>query len=335
MIRGRVATTFLLVLLVCLLAASAGCRRSGTSRTRAPAKETVTGGTSGAGSIYDAPREIQSGGRTRTYRVHVPPSYDGSGNIALVIAYHGHGGDGQGMEKLSHLSEVADREGFIVVYPDGVDRGWNDGRQPAGQDTNVDDVGFTRDLIKTLESQYTIDPKRVFATGMSNGGFMCYRLACDAPDVVTAIAPVSALMGSNLARGSTSTTPVSVLVIEGTDDPFVPWAGGAVAGGSAGRGDALSAADTIAFWVRLDGCSSKPESAALPNRDPSDGTKVSSDTYSGGRNGTEVELVTADGGGHTWPNGWQYLAKRIIGSTSKDIDASDVIWRFFAAHPKL
>ena len=327
--RGRAVTVFLMIPFAILLVAGAGCRRSETSRNR-----TSTGGISGAGSIYDAPREIQSGGRTRTYRVHVPSFYNGSSQMALVLAYHGHGGDGASMEKLSHLSEIADRDGFIVVYPDGVDRGWNDGRQPAGQDVSVDDVGFTRDLVKTLESQYAIDPGRIFATGMSNGGFMCFRLACDAPDVIAAIAPVGALMGADLAKGNTSTTPVSVLVILGTDDPFVPWSGGAVAGGLAGRGNALSTADTIAFWVRLDGCSPKPESAALQDGDPTDGTKVRSDTYNGGRNGTEVELITVDGGGHTWPNGWQYMRKRIIGATSMDIDASDAIWQFFTSHPR-
>jgi polyhydroxybutyrate depolymerase len=331
MIRRRVVTKSLFALLLCLSVIGAGCGRSESSRFGVREKEIQ----SGPGSIYDIHREIQSGGLTRTYMTHVPSSYEkGSSRTALVLAFHGHGGEGAGMEKLSHLSEVADREGFIVVYPDGVDGGWNDGRQPPGQNTGVDDVGFTRDLVKAVESRYAIDPGRVYATGMSNGGFMCFRLACDAPDLIAAIAPVGALMGADLANRNTSTAPVSVLVVEGTDDPFVPWEGGAVGGGFAGRGDALSAAGTIEYWVKLDGCSEKPESSPLQNNVPDDRTEVSTQIYRGGRNGTEVELITVDGGGHTWPNGWQYLPRRIIGNTSTEIDASWTAWKFFDDHPK-
>jgi polyhydroxybutyrate depolymerase len=326
--RAGIRVVVICLLLVPVVATGTGCRRLRTS-----GNGTSPTAPQGAGTLYDNSRELQSGGLTRTYSVHVPPSYDSASPAPLVIAYHGHGGTGEGMEKLSHLYEAADRKGFIVAYPDGIQHGWNDGRQSAPP-MNVDDVGFTRDLVAAIESQYNIDRGRIFATGMSNGGFFCYRLACDAPDIFAAIAPVSALMGEALASSNTSTTPVSVLIIEGTADPFVPWHGGAVGGGAGGRGNALSAADTVAFWVRLDGCSATPSTVTLPDKDPSDGTSVKHDTYPGGRGGTEVELYTVDGGGHAWPGGWAYLGRRAIGNTSRDIDASAVILDFFASHPK-
>ncbi len=325
--RRRQVRVAVICILLALVIAGGGCRRLRTS-----GKGTSPAATQGAGTLYDNPRELQSGGLRRTYSVHVPPSYSGASPTPLVIAFHGHGGTGEGQEKLSHLSEAADGKGFIVAYPDGIEHGWNDGRQSAPM--NVDDVGFTRDLVAAIESRYNINRSRVFATGMSNGGFFCYRLACDAPDIFAAIAPVSALMGEDLANQNTSTTPVSVLIIEGSSDPFVPWQGGAVAGGAGGRGNALSAADTVTFWVRLDGCSTTPTSETLPDTAPSDGTPVKRDAYGGGRDGTEVELYTVEGGGHAWPGGWAYLGQRVIGRTSRDIDASTIILDFFAAHPK-
>lgn len=235
------------------------------------------------------------------------------------------------MARLTGMDAVADSGGFLVVYPDGIDRGWNDGR---GINEGIDDVGFTREMVSKLETQYKIDGKRVFATGISNGGFMCFRLACDAPDLVAAVAPVAAAMSDALAKNNRSTAPVSVLVINGTADPFVPWNGGVIGSTAGGRGIALSAQATIGYWVALDGCPATPVVSGLPDTDPADGTRVTQSSYGGGRGGTGVVLLAVDGGGHAWPGGRQYLPVRVIGRTSRDVTASQYIWEFFKGHPK-
>jgi polyhydroxybutyrate depolymerase len=199
----------------------------------------------------------------------------------------------------------------------------------------VDDVAFTRDLIKQLESEYKIDPGRVYATGMSNGGFMCYRLARDLPDLIAAIAPVSALLSPNLASGSSFSAPMPVLIIQGTADPLVPYNGGSVAPSRLNRrGTVMSAPDTASFFAKLDGCSTPGTTESLPDTAPSDGATATRLTYTGGRQGTEVQLITVQGGGHTWPGGLPYLPARIIGPVCRDFDASEVIWEFFASHTR-
>jgi polyhydroxybutyrate depolymerase len=279
----------------------------------------------------DVVGSIESGGRARSYLVHVPASYDGRTPYPLVLGFHGHGGQGENQERLSGMEAVSDLNGFILAYPDGIDRGWNDGR---GINEGIDDVGFVRDLVKKLSSEYNVDPKRVYATGISNGGFMSFRLACDAPDVFAAVAPVAALMSVPLVQENRSTTPVSVLLVNGTEDPLVPWDGGEIGGVLGDRGEGISTQASIDYWVALDGCSTTPRVTGLPDLDPGDGTTVTQVAYPGGRDATEVVLCTVTGGGHTWPGGYQYMRERIIGRTSRDLEASQYIWEFFRDHPR-
>jgi polyhydroxybutyrate depolymerase len=229
------------------------------------------------------------------------------------------------------MDAVADREGFIIAYPDGIDRGWNDGR---GINEGIDDVEFTRDMVREIDSEYVVNPKMIYATGISNGGFMSFRLACDAPDLVAGIAPVAALMSVPLEHSNTSTTPVSILLINGTEDPLVPWEGGEIGGRLGGRGEAISTQATIDYWVAFDGCRTTPDVTPLPDPDPGDGTTATQSSYPDGRDRTEVTLCAVNGGGHTWPGGPQYLSKMIIGLVSRDFDASVYIWDFFKHHPK-
>jgi polyhydroxybutyrate depolymerase len=126
---------------------------------------------------------------------------------------------------------------------------------------------------------------------------------------------------------------VSVLIINGTDDPLVPWAGGDVHLGPLELGQVLSVADTVKFWVSNNKCASLPLVTQLPDKDPSDGTTVRKETYGGCEDGAEVVLYAVEGGGHTWPGGLQYSPESIIGRTSRDFDASEVIWQFFKEHP--
>lgn len=275
---------------------------------------------------------IQSGGVERTYRLHLPSSYDGEKPVPLLLAFHGGGGDGAGMERLTHLSEIADRHGFAVVYPDGIDRNWNDGRPEINP--GVDDVGFVKDLLAELDGRYAIDESRVYSTGISNGGFFSFRLAFDMPEGIAAIAPVAALMTEILYSRPAPSLPMPVALIEGTDDPLVPWDGGGVGFGRGTRGTVVSASDTISYWVEHDGCTPGPVEKTLPDADPADGTLVVSEEYGGGRDGSRVILYRVEGGGHTWPGGWQYLRERAIGRTSRDFDAGEAVWEFCRGHTR-
>jgi polyhydroxybutyrate depolymerase len=292
----------------------------------------------GAGAIIrgDSARSIQSGGLTRTFLLHVPPSYDGSADVPLVLAFHGHGGTGRGQALVTHMSDVADANGFIAAYPNGVDHGWNDGRRRLSDARPpVDDVGFTADLITHLAADHRIDPSRVYATGFSQGGFMCFRLARDLPDLIAAIAPVSGLLSQDLADGFSSTVPVSMLMVMGTGDPLVAY-GGRDAASPRGQkwGALLSAPDTARFFVRLNGCSPAGSTMTLHGAAPADDIITERTVWTGGRQGTEVRLYTVNGGGHTWPGGRRYSAMRVTGPLAKDFDASAAIWEFFAAHPR-
>ena len=279
---------------------------------------------------------IFSGGLQRTYNVHISSSYDKTIPTPLVIVLHGGGGTGQGMTKLASFNAISDRENFIIVYPDGFENHWNDGRDVQryrAQKQNVDDVGFISALIDHLSDEYNIDARRIYVTGISNGAMMSHRLGCELSQKIAAIAPVAGNIPVNMASVWAPSRPVSVLIINGTEDPLVPWAGGDVHFGSVKLGQVLSVADTVKFWVANDKCISTSLSTQLPDTDPSDGTTVQKQTYIGCEDGVEVVLYAVEGGGHTWPGGLPYSPESVIGRTSRDFDASEVIWQFFKEHP--
>jgi polyhydroxybutyrate depolymerase len=246
-------------------------------------------------------------------------------NLPLVIALHGNGGTGKRMEQLTQLDRIAAREQFIVVYPDGVDRHWNDGRPEL--ETGVDDVAYIRALIDELAERHSIDRSRVYVTGLSNGAMMAFRLGCDLADRIAAIAPVTGNIPA--AIRCEPTQPVSLLLINGTADPLVPYEGGVV-GARIGRhrGSVLGTAMSVEHFAQVAHCDS-PQTTDEPDLDPADGTRTRRTRYTCPA-GVGVELLTVDGGGHTWPGGPQYLPARAIGLVSRDFDASERIWEFFA-----
>lgn len=285
-----------------------------------------------SGGHGDFTGEIVVGGLTRTYHVHLPQSYDKTQPAPLVLPFHGGTGRGERMPQLTGFNEVSDRGGFIVVYPEGVDRHWNDGRDTVPN--AVDDVAFVSALIDRLNETLSIDRKRVYATGISNGGFFAERLACELSNKIAATASVAATLPENYS--CRPSRPVSVLLIHGTDDPFVPYTGGQVKGRGTSRGGyggrALSVADTVKYWTDHDKCPPSAVTTRLEDRDVRDGTTVRRDIYVQCRGGTEVVLYTVNGGGHTWPGGLQYAPEAFIGKTNRDINASQVIWDFFKKH---
>lgn len=282
-------------------------------------------------SSDDTVATIEVGGLKREYLLHVPLSYKKGKPVPLVLVFHGGKSRAENMASYTQFNAIADREGFILAYPDGIKQQWNDGRKAA---PNVDDVGFVRALIAELGKTYAIDRTRIYAAGISNGGMFSQRLGCEFAGTLAGVASVAASMPEDLAPRCNPSKPISVLMIHGTDDPLVPFAGGNLSVGSAGIGGRVRPVrDTVKFWVGNNRCASEPVTILLPDKTPDDGTRVRRETYAQCAASADVYLYTIEGGGHTWPSARQYLPERLIGKTSKDIDASEVIWDFFAKHP--
>jgi len=273
----------------------------------------------------DAKQHINVNGTDRVYFLHIPKALP-HGKAALVLVFHGGGGHAANMPKFTQFDPLADREGFFVAYPDSVNKSWNDGRglSPA------DDVGFVRLLIEQLQHSYNIDHKRIYATGISNGGFFSMRLACDLGQKIAAVAAVAATMPEPLVPLCKPSAPVSAMFIHGTKDPLVHINGGPI-GVRRDRGNAVSLRQAAEFWRNWDRTS--PNSVAEEVSQPTqDSTQVRREVYGRGRDGTEVVVYIIEGGGHTWPGGSQYLPAFLVGKVSHKLDATQAIWDFFKKH---
>lgn len=281
---------------------------------------------------YDGTLEF--GGMTRTFLLHTSAPLNaatpGGPRRPMVLVLHGGGGGARGTAKMTGFNEKADREGFIAVYPSGTGRlfkdrllTWNSGNCCGyAKEQNMDDVGFIRALIEHLTANYAVDPARVYVTGISNGGMMAYRLACEIPDRIAGIAPVA---GALNVENCTPSRSVSVVAFHGTADLHVLYDGGV----PKRRADPQprtdrSVAHAISLWVKQDGCSPTPKHEEK-------GTIVK-DTYTGCKNGTAVVLYTIKGQGHAWPGGQKWAAW--ADEPSHDLSATDAMWDFFKSHPK-
>ena len=270
---------------------------------------------------------IQVSGRERRYVLHVPPGP----RVArpLVVLLHGRLGDGAGEARLSYFDPIADSVGALVAYPDGYRRSWADGRLGTPADkAGVDDVAFFRALVADVASREPVDSSRIYVAGMSNGAFMTERLVCDAADLIAAAGVVAGTLSDSLAERCRPSRPVPVMLMNGTGDPLVPYAGGEMSGG---RGHALGVEETVARWVTWNGCTGAPERRALPDT-AHDGTSVTEERFGRCHGRADVVELTITGGGHTWPGGPQYLPKRFIGVSSRNLDGSRTLWTFFTGH---
>ena len=269
--------------------------------------------------MSDQQSSLQVDGRERTYLMHLPPVYDGKHPLPLIIVLHGGGGNAQGAVRMTGFNRKADKEGFVVVYPNGSGRlkarllTWNSGNCCGyALDNNIDDVGFIRTLVDELVRTRGIDPKRVYATGISNGGMMAYRLACEVSDKIAAIAPVAGALNLENCRPA---GPVSVIIFHGTADEHVRYDGG----------EPIRRADThmrvdkpvsyaVSFWVKRNGCSETPQRGEKGS--------IRTQIYGGGKDGAEVALYTINGGNHAWPGG---EASLLGAEPTKEISATDLM----------
>lgn len=255
---------------------------------------------------------------TRSYIVHLPTGYTANTQYPVVINMHGYTSNATQQQSYSQMNSVADTAKFIAVYPDGVNNAWNAGY---GVNSNIDDVGFISALIDTLKNKFSVNPNKVYACGMSNGGFMSYRLACQLNNKVAAIASVTGLFADSVRLFlCQNNCPVPVLDIHGTTDAVVNY------NGAAGY---ISVDSTIGWWRQKNGCPSTPAVTNIPDINTTDGCTVTKYYYGPGLNSSEVILYKVTNGGHTWPGGFPIPS---FGNTNQDIKASGEIWNFFRKH---
>jgi polyhydroxybutyrate depolymerase len=285
----------------------------------------------------DHTRKLRVGDLERRYRVYIPAKYDATKPTAVVVVFHGGGGNPESMIRLTGMNAKADESGFIVVYPFGTGKLANslltfNGGECCGyaMQNNVDDVGFTRALLDDLASVVHVDQDRVFATGLSNGGIMAHYLASELSDRIAAIAPVG---GPLMMETPRNIRPVPVMHFHGTKDEFAPYEGGYGKGflGRNGITSFRSVEHTTQSWVKANGCIPVAKVTALPDK-AKDGMSVKQHTWSGGKGGSEVVLIEIVGGGHTWPGQTPILSR--LGDSTKDISANDLMWDFFQRHPR-
>ena len=256
---------------------------------------------------------ITAGGQQRSFHLHLPPSFNASAPIAVVLNLHGWMQTAEDHRMQSKLNETADREGFVTVHPVGIETSWNAGKNCCGvaQSTGIDDVGFIDALLARLQDLVCADSRRIYATGMSNGGFMAHRLACERADVFAAVSSVAGLIG---VEPCTPSRPVPVLTFHGTADFIVGYTMSFT--GLAG------APMTIERWRAMNGCADVG-TVVFATGD------VSCERWMC-QAGSEVEFCTIADGGHTWPGG---TPTPLFGKTTTNISASDYLWDFFERHP--
>jgi polyhydroxybutyrate depolymerase len=284
------------------------------------------------------PYSLVVDGLERTYRIAVPRR--GTGPMPLVLVLHGGGlGEPGAVQAIRYtqFTRVAIREGFVAVFPMGIDGNWNDGRAVdfiRTQKQDIDDVKFIRAVVDQVAQKHSIDRSRIFCTGISNGAFMSHRLAAEASDLVAAIAPVAGGMSPTIAQQFSPQYPVSLLVIQGDADPLVPTDGGGVSSRfHKERGRTISTHEIVGQYIRHNGVKGKPIVTKMNEATPNDGTTTTVSTYPPTESGAIVQVYMIENGGHTWPGKRQYLPEKYVGKTSRDFDATDAIWEFFKSCP--
>jgi polyhydroxybutyrate depolymerase len=245
----------------------------------------------------------------RSYLLHIPPDLNGKEPVPVVFAFHGYTIPAKGMQYATRMDVIADREKFLVVYPMGLELSWNTGAEEGTHGgyalaNNVDDLAFIRQILADLETIYNIDPKRIYASGHSQGAMFTYRLGCDMSDTFAAIAPVA---GVHLLGDCNPTRAVSVIHFHGLADRHVPFEGG-----GQGLNDFYPVEDSIETWAEINQCPS-----SVIEEDETNG--ITHITYAPCQAGTAVELYTIRAEGHDWPR--------------NKFPASETIWEFFVAHP--
>jgi polyhydroxybutyrate depolymerase len=282
---------------------------------------------------------LEVNGRQRSYFAVIPETVDKKLRaMPAVIVLHGAFSNGRTIQKELGLDGQGAREGFVTIYPDGVGMGWNDGRKPnwrGNLETPPDDIGFLTELARRLSERGVIDSKRVYVAGVSTGGMMAFRLACDAPDLFAATAVVIAGMPADIVKDCNPGRAMPLLVMNGTNDPLMPYNGGGM-GFDHLQGKVLSTPETMLFWANNNSCEAVPavREIAGDSAGPQaarDKTKAFLEEWQQ-CTGAPLALVRLEGGGHRIPGPdrhWRPLLDTFLGKQNKALSASDMLWEFF------
>ncbi len=265
-------------------------------------------------------------GLDRSYILYAPDMVNWDQPVPIVLVFHGGTGNAESAKRMSGFNKVADQNGFLVIYPNGTGRlrddkflTWNGGACCGyAQEKNIDDVGFVRAIIADLQTKVNVDVDRIYAAGISNGGILSYRLACEAADLVAAVAPVAGTL--NFTPCNPSST-VSVIEFHGTEDQHILYEGGNGPEALVNV-DFASVKDSVEFWVSANECNPQPQTDSFDD--------IEHETWSGCNNSATVELYTIIGGGHSWPGG--QIGRVGADRPTQTISASQLIWDFFDAH---
>lgn len=263
---------------------------------------------------------IQHNGLTRTFILYVPATYSGLTNVPLLLNFHGYGSNASQQMSYGNFRPIADTAGFLIVHPQGTLDNSNTTHFNVGWGgSGTDDVGFTSALIDSLSADYAIDQSRIYSTGMSNGGFMSFHLACNLSNRIAAIGSVTGSMVPFTMANCNASHPTPVLQIHGTADATVPYNGAA--------GWTASIPSLMAHWANYNNCTSSPTTTAVPNTNTTDGSTVEKMVYGNGDNCTEAVHFKITGGGHTWAGSSFPLT-----GTNFDINASTEVWKFVSKY---
>ena len=252
----------------------------------------------------DSERKVMVNDQERTYRLHVPPGLGSVQSVPVVFAFHDHFDDSSSMQLLTGFNDISDKASFLLIYPEGIDNSWNAGTCCGAAGTNnVDEAAFIRQILADLRTVVNIDTRRIYAMGFSNGGALVYRLACEMSDTFAAVASVG---GTLLSSPCQPSKPISVMDVHGLKDDVAPYEGG-------GDFNSPPVEELIHTWAQLEDCTDSPQV---------DKENIITHThYTSCKAGTAVELYAIEEGEHAWP-------------PTEVLDTSQIIWDFFAAHPK-
>ena len=283
---------------------------------------------------------IKVGNDLREYYLQKPGFT--TSKLPAILIFHGGGGNAKRMINFAGFDKFISKYQFVAVYPNAINKHWNDGRKSeyfAEQDKKINDVAFINKLIDELVAEHNIDPEMIFAAGISNGGMFSQYLGLKLNKKLKGIATLCSQMPKPVYENAKNIGALDVMMINGIDDPMVPYAGGEVKvelfprlsrwmkKKAKSRGEVVSTSDTINFWLKANKLDGKPIFSKLKDIDKKDGCKVEKRFWES--DGSRVVLITVKGGGHTWPGRAQYLPKRIVGNTCNDFKATEEIVRFF------
>jgi polyhydroxybutyrate depolymerase len=309
---------------------------SGSANTTASASRNLTGSAQAKSKSKTKPHDalikemVVYEGYKRYCYVHAPPSYNPQQPTPVLLVFHQEGSNAKEMSRLAQFHDLSDQNGFLVVYPEGIQGLWNDGRRTDAHQMN--DVGFVSELLTTLERKWHIDRTGVYACGYSDGGFFAQYVALRLQGQIAAVASVAGTMSQVVINKMRMKGNTSIMYILGIDDKIVPFYGGPIDPGAHGynRGMGASASEAVSFWVKGNNCASDFTQEEYPDVDGTDGTSVKVARYANCPNNHEVIVYAITGGGHGWPQ--CRPSKKSKGKTSRDFDASAVIFQFMANH---